>query len=235
MVCSTIRDILVQAESKFGAEDAIRYKGHKKEIITKSYTQLKKDSAAFSSALRERGMDGRHIALTGPTSYEWIVSFLGIVNSGSIAVPLDVSLPVDEMCDLINRSDAEVFVMDEVRADVGALVRERCPNVKYVISMQKEEEDGQSDSFWQLLGQQKGGWEADVEPDQLCTIMFTSGTTGKSKGVMLTQRNLAENATCLDMKIPERTVILSVLPIHHAYCLSMDLSLIHTSEPTRLL
>lgn len=127
MVCSTIRDILVQAESKFGAEDAIRYKGHKKEIITKSYTQLKKDSAAFSSALRERGMDGRHIALTGPTSYEWIVSFFGIVNSGSIAVPLDVSLPVDEMCDLINRSDAEVFVMDEVRADVGALVRERCP------------------------------------------------------------------------------------------------------------
>ena len=47
MVCSTIRDILVQAEKKFGAEDAIRYKGHKKEIITKSYTQLKEDSAAF--------------------------------------------------------------------------------------------------------------------------------------------------------------------------------------------
>ncbi len=223
MVCSTIRDILVQAEKKFGAEDAIRYKGHKKEIITKSYTQLKEDSAAFSGVLREWGMDGRHIALTGPTSYEWIVSFFGIVDSGSIAVPLDVSLPADEMCDLINRSDAEVFVMDEARADVGALVRDRCPNVKYVISMQKEEGDEQSYSFWQLLGQQKDGWEADVDPDQLCTIMFTSGTTGKSKGVMLTQRNLAENATCLDMKIPERTVILSVLPIHHAYCLSMDI------------
>lgn len=53
--------------------------------------------------------------------------------------------------------------------------------------------------------------------------MFTSGTTGKSKGVMLTQNNLAENATCLDMKIAPHTVILSVLPIHHAYCLSMDI------------
>lgn len=53
--------------------------------------------------------------------------------------------------------------------------------------------------------------------------MFTSGTTGKSKGVMLSHRNLAENATCLDMKIEPGTVILSVLPIHHAYCLSMDI------------
>ena len=61
------------------------------------------------------------------------------------------------------------------------------------------------------------------EPEALCTIMFTSGTTGKSKGVMLTHRNLAENATCLDMRIPSRTVLLSVLPIHHAYCLSMDI------------
>ena len=78
--------------------------------------------------------------------------------------------------------------------------------------MQKTEQDEQAYSFWQLL-----------EPDQLCTIMFTSGTTGKSKGVMLTHRNLAENATCLDMKIPPRTTILSVLPIHHAYCLSMDI------------
>ena len=223
MVCSTIRDILVQAESKFGAGDAIRYKGRKKEIITKSYTQIKVDSEAFSCVLRELGMEERHIALTGPTSYEWIVSFLGIVNSGSIAVPLDISLPVDEMCELINRSDAEVFVMDEVRADVGAAVRERCPNVKYVISLQKAQGDEHSCSFWQLIGRQGGGFAKDIDPDRLCTIMFTSGTTGKSKGVMLSHRNLAENATCLDMKIPERTVILSVLPIHHAYCLSMDI------------
>ena len=53
--------------------------------------------------------------------------------------------------------------------------------------------------------------------------MLKTRNTGKSKGVMLTHRNLAENATCLDMKFPERTVILSVLPIHHAYCLSMDI------------
>ena len=89
--------------------------------------------------------------------------------------------------------------------------------------MQKTEQDEPAYSFWQLLEKQEAGYSYEPEPDQLCTIMFTSGTTGKSKGVMLTHRNLAENATCLDMKTPERTVILSVLPIHHAYCLSMDI------------
>ena len=73
------------------------------------------------------------------------------------------------------------------------------------------------------MNAQKGSLDHRPKPEDLCTIMFTSGTTGKSKGVMLTQRNIAENATCLDMKFPERTVILSVLPIHHAYCLSMDI------------
>lgn len=89
--------------------------------------------------------------------------------------------------------------------------------------MQKTEQDEPAYSFWQLLEKQEAGYSYEPEPDQLCTIMFTSGTTGKSKGVMLTHRNLAENATCLDMKIPPRTTILSVLPIHHAYCLSMDI------------
>lgn len=75
----------------------------------------------------------------------------------------------------------------------------------------------------QTIDEDTGAEKTEITPDQLCTIMFTSGTTGKSKGVMLTHRNLVENATCLDMKIPERNVILSVLPIHHAYCLSMDI------------
>lgn len=106
---------------------------------------------------------------------------------------------------------------------MAAIVKDRCPKLKTLISMQKTEQDEQAYSFWQLLEKQEAGYSYEPEPDQLCTIMFISGTTGKSKGVMLTHRNLAENATCLDMKIPPRTTILSVLPIHHAYCLSMDI------------
>lgn len=223
MICSTIRELLLQAEKRYGAEDAIRYKIKKDTIEAKSYTELKKDSENFSCVLQALGEQGSHVAITGMTSYSWIAAYLGTVNSGSVAVPLDVSLPAEEMCELIDRADASVFVVDEIRKDVAAVVKQRCPKLKYLISMQKEESDGGSLSFGQLMREHEGSCEYMPDPDSLATIMFTSGTTGKSKGVMLTHRNLAENATCLDMKFPERTVLLSVLPIHHAYCLSMDI------------
>ena len=223
MVCGTIREILTGAEQRFGAEDAIRYKKKKDETEAKTYTQLKEDSEHFSAALAALGEQGSHIAITGATSYPWLVSYFGTVNSGSVAVPLDVSLPAEEMCELIDRADVTTFVFDGLRADVAAIAAERCPKLKYLISMQKEESDKDTLSFEALLREHREGFDYVPQPEQLCTIMFTSGTTGKSKGVMLTHRNLAENATCLDMKIPERTVILTVLPIHHAYCLSMDI------------
>lgn len=223
MICTTIREILVQTQQQFGAEDAIRYKIGKGEVEAKSYTQLKQDSESFSNVLKSLGEQGSHIALTGATSYTWLVTYFGTVNSGSVAVPLDVALPAEELCELIDRADATIFVFDEIRKDVAAMVKERCPQVKHLISMQEEESGEDVLSFWQLIGEHAGAYDEEPEADRLCTIMFTSGTTGKSKGVMLTHRNMAENATCLDMKIPSRTVILSVLPIHHAYCLSMDI------------
>lgn len=225
MVYSTIRDILLHTEAKYGAEDAIRYKVGKKAVESKTYTQLRRDSDSFSLALEELGEQGSHIAVMGATSYEWLVAYFGTVNGGSVAVPLDVSLPAEEMCELIDRADVTTFVFDEMRRDVAELAKMRCPKLKHLVSMQKEEKEEQEDvlSFHGLLEKQTGQFTYVPEADKLCTIMYTSGTTGKSKGVMLTHRNMAENATCLDMKIPERTVILTVLPVHHAYCLSMDI------------
>ena len=222
-VCSSIREIVEYAQRQYGDADAIRYKVGKNETEAKSYCDLKRDSDGFGAALAALGEQGAHVAITGMTSYAWIVAYLGVVNSGSVAVPLDAALPAEEMCELIDRADAAVFVADEIRADVLAIVRERCPKVKYVISMQKEEDTDEMLSFWSLVKNHPEEFSCEVEPERLATIMFTSGTTGKSKGVMLTHRNLAENATCLDMKFPERSVLLSVLPIHHAYCLSMDI------------
>ena len=224
----TIRDILTNAEKCFGNEDAIRYKIGKNEIAAKTYTQLKEDSERITALLKKLGDPKSHIALIGATSYLWIASYFGIVDGGNVAVPLDVSLPAEELCELIDRADVTILILDEIRKDVIEAAKEKCPKLKYILSMQKEANEGnilslKKSMMEQTIDEDTGVEKTEITPDQLCTIMFTSGTTGKSKGVMLTHRNLVENATCLDMKLPERNVLLSVLPIHHAYCLSMDI------------
>ena len=118
MLCSTIREIIVQSSEKYGNSDAVRYKEGKNSIASRSYYELKNDSERFSAVLHTLGEQESHIAITGMTSYSWLIAYFGTVNSGSVAVPLDVSLPAEDMCELIDRADVTVFVVDEIRADV---------------------------------------------------------------------------------------------------------------------
>ena len=136
-LCSTIREILVESERKYGPLDAVRFKQGKGSIAVRSYTQLRHDSESFSCAIRAMLPQGAHVAVTGMTSYPWLAAYLGTVNAGDVAVPLDVSLPAEELCELVDRSDAEALVLDEVRKDVADIARQRCPKLKYLISMQK--------------------------------------------------------------------------------------------------
>ncbi len=228
---STVRELLVEAEKKYHAQDAFRYKvkgadenGKKAaKIESKSYTQLKDDSERFSAALAALGEQGKHIAIIGPTSYSWVVTYFGTVDSGSVAVPLDANLPDADLCELIDRADVTTLVYDEAKAGVAELAAKQCSALKHIICMGVPEGIAGAHAMWELLGAQSAGFDYAPKPEQLATIMFTSGTTGKSKGVMLTHRNLAENATCLDMGLEPGMVIMSVLPIHHAYCPNMIL------------
>ena len=103
------------------------------------------------------GEQGKHIAVIGMTSYAWLVTYFGTVNSGSVIVPLDVNLPAEEVCDLIARSDSTVLVYDEVRKDVAAIAKDRCPELKIMVSMQQEAHDDHaytpSGSFWKSTGE----------------------------------------------------------------------------------
>ena len=228
---STIRELIVEAERAYKAADAFRYKKKtggedgKKEVVieSKTYTDLKQDSERFSALLASLGEQKGHIAIVGATCYEWVVAYMGAVNSGSVAVPLDAQLPVDALCELVERAEVTTLVYDESKAKVAEEALKTCPGLKHVIGIKEESAVKEALSFWKLLGEQETGFSYEPKPEELATIMFTSGTTGKSKGVMLSHRNLAENATCLDMKFEPGTVLLSVLPIHHAYCLSMDI------------
>lgn len=222
MEVNTLQDIIRHGVHYFGTQAAFRYK-EKKEITEKSYLELDQDSMAAARMIESLGIKGKHIALIGPTSYAWILCYFGITRSGSVAVPIDVQLPCQAVWELLNRADVSMLIYDELRADVAAGIREHCPKITQVISMQAEENQGNVCSLSCLLSQNQGTFLGEIDPDQLCTILFTSGTTGKSKGVMLSHRNLADNATCLDMKIPSGTVTMTLLPINHVYCLTMDI------------
>ena len=118
---STIYELLVKAEETYGTRDAIRYKvkeageSGKKEtkVAAKTYTQLRQDSERFAAALAGLGEQGKHIAIIGATSYSWITAYYGIVNGGSVAVPLDANLPAEDLCELIDRADVTTLVFDE--------------------------------------------------------------------------------------------------------------------------
>ncbi len=229
---STIYELLVKAEEAYGTQDAIRYKvksageSGKKEtkVEARTYTQLRQDSERFSAALSGLGEQGKHIALVGATSYSWITAYYGIVNGGSVAVPLDANLSDEDLCELIDRADVTTLIYDGSKESTAVMAAEKCPKLVHIIAMEAAG-SGNSDilPMWDLIGKEQKGTGYEPKPEDLATIMFTSGTTGKSKGVMLTHRNLAENATALDMGYEPGMVVMSVLPIHHAYCLSMDI------------
>ena len=222
MAAETLRDIIRHGAEAYGEQTAFRYKV-KKEIIDKSYNEVNLDSMAVSRAVEALGMKGKHIAVIGTTSYQWIITYFGIVNSGSVAVPIDAQLPAEAVCELLNRADVEMLVYDELRSDVAGVVREKCPGIRHVVSMQARETVGDVLSLSRLIAGHAGTYETELAGGQLCTILFTSGTTGKSKGVMLSHRNLTDNAVCLDMRIPAGTVSMTLLPINHVYCLTMDI------------
>lgn len=196
---------------------AFRYPSGK-DIIEKKYSELKSDSEAVSRALESLSLAGKHIAVIGMSSYDWIVSYLGTVNSGSVAVPLDASLPPSEIHELLNRADVSGLIYDKTQKAMVEGIKESCPNVKCAIAMQ----DGIGGDYLlaELIESNRGSYDTEIDPDALCTLMYTSGTTGKSKGVMLTHRNLASNVEYCYVEIEPGTVSMSVLPIHHAYCLT---------------
>lgn len=222
-----ILDILEESEKKFSEMTAVKWL-KKKEIYEISYRGIMENVRAVRKGLAAEGFQGKHIALIGGSSLEWIEGYLGIITGRTVAVPLDAMLPVEDLADLINRSDSEALFLSPKNQGLLEELLTECPDLKKIWLLQEEPAE-LSDGRVTCLGKLKEtGRETETDserPDSgdTATIIFTSGTTGKSKGVMLTHRNLAENATSRDMGYESGMVIMTVLPIHHAYCLSMDI------------
>ena len=218
----TIKEMLNDTAKMYGSQDAFRYKS-KKEIVSKTYTDIRNDSMTFSNVLKSLDLISKHIAVIGTTSYEWIVTYFGTVNSNSVIVPIDKELSAEDISELLDRADVSALIYDKVLSDRINTIRSSCKNIRYFIDMNAESSTDDTLSFAQLMSENKGEFDVAIDSEKMCSILFTSGTIGRSKGVMLSQQSLMDNATCMDMGEPVGTVSLSVLPIHHAYCFTCDI------------
>ena len=225
---SDLKDMIVKSAELYSDRAAYLQKdkpGGTFRPIT--YRRFKDEMDALGTRLIELGLKGKKIAVIGESCYQWILTYFTTVNGVGVIVPLDKNLPPEELHSLIERSGANAIVFTKRYEKNIKELFENPGCIEYFISIAKEEHDGKVLSFHKLIeeGQKllregvREYVDADIDPDQMATLMFTSGTTGLAKGVMLSHRNIASNVYQMSklVKIPEDGVVLSILPIHHAY------------------
>ena len=204
----------------------------KKEFREITYKEFRKDVTSIGAALIEKlGLQGERIAVIGENSYEWAVSYYSVVCGTGIVVPLDKELPASEIANLVRRSRAKAIFFSNRKRDLINSIREEVPDLKYYIELYSDENElantfkGENDySFDELLEIGKEYDESvlmnvDIDPEEFKILLFTSGTTAESKGVMLTNRNIISNieAAISLFELVDSDRFFSVLPLHHSY------------------
>lgn len=192
-----------------------------------SYKRFKEDVDALGTALINLGLKSKRIALIGENRYEWTVSYLAVVNGTGIIVPLDKELPINEIKNLIERSDANAIIFSGNTSKQLGNISQKISSLEFYVNMDGTEKNGSVLSFESLL---KTGYDlinngdrrfldAVINNEIMNILLFTSGTTENSKAVMLSHKNVASNlmAMCSMLFIGEEDVFLSVLPLHHTY------------------
>lgn len=191
------------------------------------YEKVKKDVDALGTRLLDLGLKGKKIAVIGENSYKWVVSYLGTVNGTGVVVPLDKELPPKEIANLIKRAGADAIIYSSKMKETVDSALAETEGVSCRINMALERHQDGEFSFDQLLEEgmelleqgERAFLDAAIDREALCTLLFTSGTTGLAKGVMLSHKNISANVYNMSkyVKIRKPGVGLSVLPMHHSY------------------
>ena len=224
-----LKDMLKKSGEKFGDRPAYVFKtdvpGKFREITHKEFRE---EVDALGTALISLGLKDKKIAVISENRYEWGMAYLATVCGTGIVVPLDKSLPENEIESLINRSGVEaIFYSKKYDEIMNRLNDENSTNIKYFISMDLEEKQNNVYSQKELIkkGQkliQDGNREfldATIDSKNMGIMLFTSGTTAQSKAVMLSHKNIVSNLMDITsvIEITENDRFLSFLPMHHTF------------------
>ncbi len=225
----TVKEIFIHSMENYSNETLILQKpNHKEPYKEITYKQFGEDVVAFGTKLIKMLPKNAKIVVVSETTYGWYVSYMTALCGAGIVVPTDKELPDNELENVINRSKATVVIYSAKKKDSIKKIENNVPTVKYFIEMD-------SDAY--IVGKHMGMnyliregkeilatgdtsyMDIEIDPEEFKMLIFTSGTTSKSKGVMICNRNLAANINAVSafVKLYTSDRLFSVLPLHHTY------------------
>lgn len=223
---SDIREMVENVAAKYPERYALTYKKKPtdKEHLHYTYTEGKEYTRDLATELHAMGLPGQNVALIGEASPAWIFAFFSMLASGVVSVPIDKDLPAADIASILNTAECRVAFLSSACAKKAEELRTLVPTLETVIELGEGAIGGAlAIETLRLAGRKKflagdsSYYDYKIDADALATIVFTSGTTGKGKGVMLSQTNL-----CSDMEqgmynfsISDKTVM--ALPPHHTF------------------
>lgn len=217
---ATIPELITYASEKYNTRNAISFFSNKTTIINKNYLELHSDVMKTAFYLQNLQLNSKHICLIGECSYEWIVSFYAASWAGFVPVLIDSELSSEDICELAADADASLAILDKGKkraALIKSLEEKSIASIDFhedILSNQKN-----IISIRTFLNQngEKAVICTNWLPDDTGLIVFTSGTTGKHKAVMLSHKNL-----CADLFVSyylagqgKHYATVAILPVHH--------------------
>lgn len=226
----TIKEVFDMAREKYSDNVFMLEKFTSKGEFTEiTYKEFANDVIALGTALTKKyNLKDERVVIIGENTYHWYVSYMAMLCGVGIAVPVDKELPINEIENVIKRARATAVIYSTKKADVIKKVEDKLPQVKYFIQMNSDDKlVGREVGFNTIIEQgkkiiEKGDnsfTKIEIDPEEFKVLIFTSGTTSNSKGVMLCNRNLAQNINAVNpyVKIHETDRFFSILPLHHTY------------------
>ena len=228
LVVSDLKDMLNKTRELYGDRPGYKIKLEEGKYQVYTHNEIRDMIDYLGTALINLGLKDKRIAVIGENRYEWELAYLSVVCGTGTVVPLDKSLPANELEELVERSEVEAIFYSKKYEEIVEKIKYSEKNkLKHLISMDSDIHKEGIYSHKELIEKGKEFVEAGdrsfidakINPEEMSIMLFTSGTTSKSKVVALSHKNMVSNvmdfASVLDIDSSDR--ILSFLPLHHVF------------------